>query len=215
MRHDVPAHGMQALRGGIQLGISVTVVLRNQRRCVAIGNERGSGTTGTAYNLRKAWVGAVAQYAATMHIALEPKPLRCAVPNKQERQEVLHSRPGQGTIDTLNKGYGGTLGQHALGGRRQGRGNADRNYSDVLRPHEKFRRLRRKPFVPLPVRLPEEVQKVLRADSRGACIGLPSATCAAVLDAGDSRRGRKEPGHRLRMARAVGVVDADCKPHGA
>ena len=116
MRHDVPAHGMQALRGGIQLGISVTVVLRNQRRCVAIGNERGSGTTGTAYNLRKAWVGAVAQYAATMHIALEPKPLRCAVPHKQERQEVLHSRPGQGAIDTLGKRNGGTLGQHALGG---------------------------------------------------------------------------------------------------
>ena len=99
--------------------------------------------------------------------------------------------------------------------RRQGRGNADRNHSSIFRPHEKFRRPRRKLFVPLPVRLPEEVQKVLRADSRRACIGLPSATCAAVLDAGDSRRGRKEPGHRLRMARAAGVVDADCKPHGA
>ena len=215
MRHDVPAHGMQALRGGIQLGIPVTAVLCNQRRCVAIGNERCSGTTGAAYNVRKARAGAATQHAATLHIALEPKPLRCAVPNKQERQEVLHSRPGQGAIDTLDKGYGGTLGQHALGGRRQGRGNAHGNHSGVLRPHEKFRRLRRKPFVPLPVRLPEEIQKILWADSRGACLGLPSATCAAVLDAGDSRRGRKEPGHRLRMARAVGVVDADCKPHGA
>ena len=91
-----------------------------------------------AYNVRKAWTGATTQHAATLHIALEPKPLRCAVPHKQERQEVLHSRPGQGVIDTLGKRNGGTLGQHALGGRRQGRGNADRNYSDVLRPHEKF-----------------------------------------------------------------------------
>lgn len=46
MRHDVPAHDMQALRSGIQLGISVTAVFCNQRRCVAIGNERCSGTTG-------------------------------------------------------------------------------------------------------------------------------------------------------------------------
>lgn len=56
-----------------------------------------------AYNVRKAWTGATTQHAATLHIALEPKPLRCAVPNKQKRQEVLHSRPGQGTIDTLIK----------------------------------------------------------------------------------------------------------------
>lgn len=165
--------------------------------------------------MRKAWTGAVAQYAATLHIALDPKPLRCAVPNKQERQEVLHSRPGQGAIDTLDKGYGGTLGQHALGGRRQGRGNADRNHSDVLRPHEKIRRLRRKPFVPLPVRLPEEIQKVLRADSRVACPGLPAATRAAVPDAGYSRRGYKEPGHWLCMARAAGAADADGKPNGS
>ena len=93
MRHDVPAHGMQALRGGIQLGIPVTAVLRHEWRCVAIGNERGSGTTGIADNVWKAWVGATTQHAATLYIALEPKPLRCTVPNKQERQEVLHSRP--------------------------------------------------------------------------------------------------------------------------
>lgn len=30
MRHDVPAHDMQALRSGIQLGIFVTVVLRHE-----------------------------------------------------------------------------------------------------------------------------------------------------------------------------------------
>lgn len=47
MRHDVPAHGMQALRSGIQLGIFVTAVLRHEWRCIAIGNERGSGTTGS------------------------------------------------------------------------------------------------------------------------------------------------------------------------